>query len=51
MTLEKKLQQKYGGACYKKSFSKDFREAVKGIDIIAKTVSKSCQDKEEPKKH
>lgn len=49
MTLEKKLQQKYGDSSYKKCFSKDFRAAVKGIDIIVKTVSKSYQGKEEPK--
>jgi hypothetical protein len=45
MTLEKKFQQKYGKCLYTKSFSRDFREAVKGVDTIAKTVSKATKEK------
>ena len=50
MTLEKKFQASYGKSEYNKNFSKDFRNAVKGIDIISKTVEKSSQEKQDPKK-
>lgn len=48
MSLVKKFQEKYGKINYERTFSKDFREAVKSVDVIMKIVSK--EDKEKPKK-
>lgn len=43
MSLERRLQQKYGQD-YQRNFSKDFREAVKGVDSIAKIVTKAVKN-------
>lgn len=50
MNLEKKLQVKYGKELYQRNFSKDFREAVKGVDYISKIVSKVSKDAKEQDK-
>jgi len=49
MSLEKKLQAKYGRDSYQRTFSKDFREAVKGMDSITRVVSKAVRKKEQEK--
>lgn len=39
MSLERTLRQQYGVLKYRKTFSSDFKEAVKGIDSISRIVS------------
>lgn len=46
MNLEKSLRQKYGESVYRRSFSSDFKEAVKGVDSIARIISKAVKKKE-----
>lgn len=47
MSLVKRFQEKYGKSSYERTFSRDFREAVKGIDSITKIVSKVAKEEKE----
>lgn len=38
--LERKFLKKYGKKNYERIFSKDFREAIKGVDTIMKKVKR-----------
>ncbi len=49
MSLARSLQQKYGQN-YQRHFSKDFREAVKGLDSITRIVSKAVKENKEDNK-
>lgn len=50
MSLEKRFQARYGKVLYRKNFSKDFREAIRGVDSITRVISKAAKEKEEEKK-
>ena len=50
MSLERKLQAKYGRDSYQRTFSKDFREAIKGMDSIYKIISKATQNSKDSSK-